>query len=129
MHALGVTPLADNIILTGEIGYNEVTNLDEDELQDEKSGSGMAGSIIFSYNNVMPATNLSVPVSFKKNFEGHSAAGYFIPQQGDKLSVGAEFTYKDALKAGITYNGYFGSAEDNVHTDRDFISLNLKYSF
>ncbi|MGI9273790.1 MAG: DUF1302 domain-containing protein [Endozoicomonas sp.] len=129
LHSLGVTPIADNIMLTGEIGYNEVTNLDDDELMMEKSGSGMAGRVMFAYNNVFPATNLEVPVSFRKNFEGHSAAGTFIPQRGDSLSVGANFTYKTSLQAGISYSAYFGSAEDNKLTDRDFVSLNLKYSF
>jgi len=61
--------------------------------------------------------------------------------EGDhRLSVGATMTYKRNFQVGLTYLGYFGSANpgrlgvDDIKsfrglTDRDQLSLTMKYSF
>ena len=140
IHSFGVTSFADDILFSGEIGYNRVLDVDKHfftgaegdikDLSDERSGMGLAGSVTLKYNRVFPATNLEVPISFNKNIDGNSAAGTFTSGQNtDKLSVGATFNYKDAWKANVSYTAYFGDPEDNKYTDRDFVALSLKYSF
>ena len=55
--------------------------------------------------------------------------------QGDKrFSIAANFTYRSNFQVGLTYLGFFGSPSlDLVHqrllTDRDQISLTMKYAF
>ena len=49
-------------------------------------------------------------------------------------SVGATFTYKGNFSAGLSYNGYLGGASldprtNRLLTDRDYLSLTLKYAF
>ncbi|MGI9281132.1 MAG: DUF1302 domain-containing protein [Endozoicomonas sp.] len=133
IHSFGVTRLADEVLFTGEIGYNKVLGKDKDEIQStaELHGSGLAGMVTLKYNNVFPATNLEVPISFRHNIDGKSAAGGFTATANntDRLSIGAKFFYQDQWEAGLSYNAYFGKAEDNAYTDRDYVALNVKYSF
>ncbi|KEQ19750.1 DUF1302 domain-containing protein [Endozoicomonas numazuensis] len=133
IHSFGVTRLADEVLFTGEIGYNQVLGKDKDEIQStaELHGSGLAGMVTLKYNNIFPATNLEVPISFRHNIDGKSAAGTFTAtgSNSDRLSIGAKFFYQDQWEAGLSYNAYFGKAEDNAYTDRDYVALNVKYSF
>ncbi|MGI9273792.1 MAG: DUF1302 domain-containing protein [Endozoicomonas sp.] len=140
IHSFGNTVFADDVMFTGEIGYNRVLDVDKHyftgakgdikDLSSDRSGAGLAGAVTLKYNNVFSATNLEVPISFNKNINGNSGAGTFTSGQNtDKVSVGANFSYKDAWKAGISYTAYFGNPEDNKYTDRDFVALSLKYSF
>lgn len=133
IHSFGQTSFADEILFTGEIGYNRVLDVKDHSLSDltaDRSGSGMGGMVTLKYNNIAPATNLEIPISFSKNFNGHSAAGTFTNGQNtDRMSIAAKVFYKDNMEASVGYTAYFGDAEDNKYTDRDFASINLKYSF
>ena len=133
IHSFGQTSFADEVMFTGEVGYNKVLSVKEgsiSDLTDDRSGSGLAGQLTFKYNNVAPATNLEIPISFSKNFNGNSAAGTFTNGQNtDRMSIAAKIFYKDNVEASVAYTAYFGDAKDNKYTDRDFASINLKYSF
>ena len=133
IHSFGQTVFADEVLFTGEFGYNRVLDVKDhsvSELTDDRSGSGMGGMVTLKYNNIAPATNLEIPISFSKNFNGHSAAGTFTNGQNtDRMSIAAKVFYKDNVEASIAYTAYFGNAEDNKYTDRNFASINLKYSF
>ena len=139
IHSFGVTRLADDVLFAGEIGYNRIQGVDKDDLavdaftgeRAEKHGSGIAGRLILKYNNVLPATNVEVPISFRHNIDGNSAAGTFTrtANNTDRLSIGANVLYQQQWEAGLSYNAFFGSADDNAITDRDYVALNVKYSF
>lgn len=133
IHSFGQTSFADEVLFTGEIGYNKVLDVQNGSLSDlynDKSGSGMGGMVTLKYNNIAPATNLEIPISFSKNFNGNSAAGTFTNGQNtDRMSIAAKVFYKDNVEASVAYTAYFGDAKDNKYTDRDFASINLKYSF
>ncbi len=137
IHSFGASSVADDIMFTGELGYNKVTKFtdgtpfaDGSSQKMDESGAGIAGSLTFKYNSVFPGTNMEVPVNFSHNINGNSAAGSFTSgQNSDRVSVGTKFIYKTQWEAGLNYSAYFGSYEENQYTDRDFVSVNLKYSF
>ncbi|WP_062262092.1 DUF1302 domain-containing protein [Endozoicomonas arenosclerae] len=139
IHSFGVTRLADDFLFAGEIGYNRVQGVKEDDLaidaftgeRTKKYGSGIAARFTLKYNNVLPATNLEIPISFRHNIDGHSAAGTFTrtANNTDRMSIGANVFYQDQWEAGLSYNAFFGSAKDNAVTDRDYVALNVKYLF
>jgi hypothetical protein len=43
--------------------------------------------------------------------------------------VAFDFTYDAVYKMGLGYTAFLNDAEDNPKADRDFYSLNLKYTF
>ncbi|WP_066017147.1 DUF1302 domain-containing protein [Endozoicomonas atrinae] len=137
IHSFGASAIADDVVFSGEFGYNEVRGINNNnelpgyaDLTMDESGAGIAGSVTLKYNSVFPGTNLEVPVNFSHNINGNSAAGGFTKgQNSDRVSVGTKFIYKTQWEAGINYSAYFGSYEENQYTDRDFVSVNLKYSF
>ena len=137
IHSFGASAVADDLIFTGEFGYNEVRGINNNnelpgyaDLSMDESGAGIAGSVTFKYNGVFPGTNMEVPVNFSHNINGNSAAGGFTRgQNSDRVSVGTKFIYKTQWEAGVNYSAYFGSYEENQYTDHDFVSVNLKYSF
>ena len=137
IHSFGASAIADDITFSGELGYNKVVDFTEGALIPDDAnrkmddyGAGIAGSVTLKYNSVFPGTNMEVPVNFSHNIKGDSAAGGFTSgQNSDRVSVGTKFIYKTQWEAGLNYSAYFGSYEENQYTDRDFVSVNLKYSF
>ena len=133
IHSFGNTFFADDVLFTGEFGMNEVLKVKDGEKEDlhmDRTGSGISGGITLKYNNVAPATNLEIPINFSRNIDGNSAAGGFTNQQNtSRVSVGTKLFYKDQVEGSVSYVAYFGDAKDNQFTDRDFASINLKYSF
>lgn len=129
-HSLGVTSFADDVILSGEVGYNRIVGADLTH-GDESEGSGAAGLVTLSYNSVMPGVDMEVPISFRKNFKGQSKAGNFTNtgNNTDRASIGAKFRYQSDLEVAFNYSAYFGEYDDNKLTDRDYVSFNVKYSF
>ena len=130
VHAFGVTPVADDIMFSGEIGMNRVQGFKDSELDGEKMGSGLGASVTFKYTNVMVGTNFEVPVKFSKNFRGNSAGGKFTStSNSDRMSLGGKFIYQGNLETSLIYTAYFGDYEDNLYTDRDYLAFNVKYAF
>ncbi|MFK0572171.1 DUF1302 domain-containing protein [Endozoicomonas sp.] len=130
VHSFGVTPLADDIMFSGEIGMNRVQGYKESELKGEKTGSGMGAAITFKYTNVMVGTNFEVPVKFSANIQGDSAGGKFTStENSDRFSLGGKLIYQGNLETSLIYTAYLGDFEDNQYTDRDYLAFNVKYAF
>ncbi len=137
IHSFGASAIADEVTFSGEFGYNEVLDVKNgneldgyDDLTMDKQGAGIAGSVTLKYNSVLPGTNMEVPINFSHNINGNSAAGGFTSgQNADRVGIGAKFIYKTQWEAGVNYTAYLGDYEENKYTDRDFVSVNLKYSF
>ncbi|MGI9278367.1 MAG: DUF1302 domain-containing protein [Endozoicomonas sp.] len=132
-HSFGVTSFADDVIFSGEVGYNRLLGADTSKLREgeELEGSGLAGLVTLSYNSVFPGIDMEVPISFRHNIKGHSKAGNFTStaNNSDRASVGAKFIYQGGLEFALNYSAFFGDYEDNAITDRDYVSFNAKYSF
>ena len=133
IHSFGVTSFSDEVLFSGEIGYNRLIGADSSKLSDgsELEGIGIAGLVTLKYNSVFPGVDMEVPISFRHNIKGHSAAGNFTStaNNSDRASIGAKFFYQSDIEVGVNYSAYFGDYEDNAVTDRDYVAFNVKYSY
>ncbi|MEQ8964305.1 MAG: DUF1302 domain-containing protein [Azospirillaceae bacterium] len=76
--------------------------------------------------------NLFPSVAFSHDVHGTTPAplNTFVENRA-ALTFGIEATYLERWSAGLSYTNFFsiGDDEHNVLRDRDFVSLNVKYSF
>jgi len=76
--------------------------------------------------------NLFPSVAFAHDVHGTTPAplNTFVENRA-ALTFGIEATYLERWSAGLSYTNFFsiGDDEHNVLRDRDFVSLNVKYSF
>ena len=82
------------------------------------------------YNNAFKGVNVSPLLVFGHDVGGNTPLplGNFV--HGRKtLTVGADFTFQNFWAAELRYVNFFGGGRYNLLSDRDYVSLNLKYSF
>jgi len=112
-NASGVPPLSEPASAFGDsfsYGYQLVGRLD--------------------YNNAFNGVNVSPLLVFTHDVSGNTPLplGNFI--HGRKsITLGAEFTFKNAWALDVRYVNFFGAGRYNLIADRDYVSCNLKYSF
>ena len=89
---------------------------------------------MLGYPGIFEGWDLTVPVSYSQQLSGRTLlAG--VGGEGDKrYSVGATFVRKGNMSVNFTYLGYLSNASldpvrNHTLTDRDQLSMNLKYSF
>ncbi|MEK6194019.1 MAG: DUF1302 domain-containing protein, partial [Deltaproteobacteria bacterium] len=105
-------------------------DFDDDELAADKRATGGKLSFAMDYFNIANGLDLQVPIALGYNPWG--ATSYAISgfsEGAHSASIGANFTYLGVYKVGLGYTVFWGDVEDNAKTDRDYISLNLKYTF
>lgn len=134
IHPVGTTPLADNLTLNGEVGYNRVLDHDRIEqhpnsaLSNDRSAWGYTLSANLRYIGVVPGWDLSVPISFNQNVRGVSSLGTYR-EGANRFSIGSTWEYLGNFAIEARYNVYLGSPTENPLTDRDHLSLTARYSF
>jgi len=82
------------------------------------------------YNSVWGAVNLSPRLAFAHDVHGTSPGpgGNFI--EGRKaITLGLGATYLGQWSGDLSYTAYTGGGDFNQVHDRDFVALNVKYSF
>lgn len=134
IHIFGPSALADDTVVTAEVGYNRIHDMDADELMaDDVDGWGFAAKLDLAYKQIFPGVDMVIPIVWNHDLAGNLGGDAAVLASFDKgkdvLSVGAEFTYLDNLKSEIKYTTYLGSATEDPQADRDFVSLSAKYSF
>lgn len=94
------------------------------------SAWGAQGSYSLTYSNVMNLFNVVPTISYQHGING------VAPQLTNGLlkhsrsySLGVDAIYQEALTLGVRYVGYDGGGLANKRSDRDHISLSVKYSF
>ncbi|MBS0370820.1 MAG: DUF1302 family protein [Proteobacteria bacterium] len=98
-------------------------------------GLALSGTLALSYPGVFEGWDLSVPISLSRQLQGRTLTGGVGGEGDTRGSIGANFTYNCNFQIGLTCLGYFGKAETvdqkkiNLLTDRDPLSLVMKYSF
>jgi len=106
-----ITESADNFATSFSWGYRLITRLD--------------------FNNAFGLPiNLSPRLGFNHDVQGITPGpgGNFI--EGRKsVTVGLGAVYLETWGADISYTSYFGAGIRNLINDRDFFSINIKYSF
>lgn len=96
--------------------------------------------LISSYPGIIENWELGTNVAYARQIQGRTLLGGVGGEGDHRLSVGATMTYKRNFQVGLTYLGYLGDANlgrlgierpKNFRglTDRDQLSLTMKYSF
>lgn len=139
IYVFGKSPLWDACTFTGEVGFNRVNGIAGGNFYQDRTGSpyksndrfawGYVARFAFDYYQVLGGTNLQVPVTFYGNPKGRSSVPGTFAKGQDSLDVGLDFTMRSAYKLGLHYTTFLGGAGSNPKADRDFVSLNLKYTF
>ncbi len=124
----GPGALWDDVTLSAEAFYANVTSAAERDLIADDYAMGYSIFATPGYKNVFPGWDLEIPIFFK-----HDVSGVIQELQafsGAKvLSVGLGGFYLNNFRAGIAYSTYFGGDRKNLLRDRDHIAVTLKYSF
>jgi hypothetical protein len=144
----------DDLAVVGEVGYLHVNGVkhvasspgiitqgDGNKLFYDRNSYGGNLLVIPTKHNILPAWDLSMPVTFAYLEGDPSMAGAFGPLYGDgdmRASLGISMTYLENTQIGIGYNWFFGdpgktinntTLAANPYADRDYATLNVKYNF
>jgi len=145
-------------VLLAEVGVTHVYDLpSKDELRYEGPGTPLPGSAgvaagfgvpqqdggwadatswgyrfvtRFDYDSVGKGVNLSPRLAYAHDVSGTSPGpgGNFV--EGRKaITLGMGFSYLNQWTGDLSYTNYFGAGNFNQIHDRDFVALNVKYSF
>lgn len=103
-----------------------------------RSAWGYQLAFIPLYKNVFNGWDLSVPIAWNHGVKGIAPIQHSgILSEGDKrFNIGATFTYLGNLEVALKYNAFLGKSDVDKFGremrplfDRDFVTLNVKYSF
>lgn len=155
--AFGPTFGADQWVLLGEVGATFIHDMpDKNTLRLEGAGTYTGGNPTlagsegvepskgfadrfswgyrvtarFDYLNAIGPINLYPSISFQHDVNGTTPAPLSTYLEGRKaISLGLGATYQQNWSANLQYTNYFGGGRYNLINDRDFVSINVKYSF
>jgi hypothetical protein len=155
LHIFGDTPLADNIVFIGELGYNKVLGIDatttttalgvdvgneKSALDNDVSAAGYIVKVTADYFNIASALDMQISASFKHDFYGTSSMLFTFTEDKMDLGIGADFTYLGSHRFGVKYVAFLTDPDQVIKdgrplefghqlADRDFASIYYKYSF
>ncbi len=122
----------DNAIFVGELGNWYIGGLENDQLMQShlgsftKTGHALTGQFMPEYKNVLEGVDLTVPFFFQYGLEGDEA--YLgITEKNLWWSMGLEANYLEHWRFATYYNNFSGP--NNLWSDRDNVSVNVKYVF
>jgi hypothetical protein len=120
----------DQLTLTGEIGCGIVSGIGNGEIYDafDRWAWGFVARAAFDWFNVFPGIDFNIPITYVGNPNGTSPLGTFT-EHADSLAVELGITYQKNFKASIGYAEYLYGPRDNPLADRDYVYLNMKYTF
>ncbi|NQD94553.1 DUF1302 family protein, partial [Pseudomonas sp. CrR25] len=94
------------------------------------SAWGAQASLSLTYNNVFNLINLVPSLSYQYGINGVAPQlTNGLIEEAKSYSLGVDAIYQEALTFGVKYVGYSGAGLANKRSDRDYLSLNVKYSF
>ena len=132
---------ADALVLVGEAALMHVHDMPDEPVESPAGGTlgeveadadatswGYRLAVRLDYNNAIGATHLYPYAQFLHDVSGNSPApsGPFIEGR-TALTVGVRADYLSRWQADVAYTYYGG--DGNGLSDRDFVSLSVKYSF
>lgn len=125
-HIAGV----DSLTITGG-GAGVDGTFDEFESKTQTRGSTLLGmGAYMDYPSVADGLDLSTKVVWTQNVDGSAYQG--LGRDEKRLTVGGDFKYLGNFQIGMTYIAYLSSpdiAQGRLLADRDYLSLNAKYTF
>ncbi len=90
------------------------------------------GYVLFGrldYNNVIGPIGFSPHLAWSHDFAGISPNGGPFIEGRKAITFGVEARYLNNLTADLSYTNYFGAGKLNQINDRDYVALNVQYSF
>jgi len=151
MYILGPTLLSRQTTLLGEVAYQRIQGVDDltvtgglpyqngthnQYVYDLPTGRQTKASALFGigaymeHPQVFEGWDLNTSATWTQNIYGSAWSGMGINER--RLTLGANFTYLRNFTVGLTYVDYIGSANiaaGRLLADRDYVSLNFKYTF
>ncbi|GAB1426001.1 DUF1302 domain-containing protein [Thauera terpenica] len=146
IYMLGPSKLAHQTTLMGELVHQRIHSVEDlaisvgkvnigsfnDYTYDTQTrGSTLLGvGGIFDYPSVFPGWDLSTKAIWTQNIAGSAYSG--MGRDERRLTLGADFKYLGNFSVGLTYVDYLSSASvknGRNMADRDYVSLNAKYTF
>lgn len=149
----GRTPLAPQTLLLAEVAYISISNVESarvpgtnplpnlrpttatDKLTFGSYGFAAGATLSLTYPGVFEGWDLGVPLSYQYQIGGRTLTGGLGAEGDGRYSVGTNFTYRGNFQIGVSYNGFLGSPStatdkyQRLFTDRDYVSMTMKYSF
>jgi hypothetical protein len=134
---LGEGWLWDNAIFMGEVGYNRLIGVEEGRLirdpksplYSDKMAWGGTAKLTMDYYQVLFGLDMSVPVTYKFNPKGVSAALGTFDEGNDSVALGFDFVYDNVYKFGVSYTNFLNGAQKHPFADRDMVSATFSYTF
>lgn len=147
VYILGPSALAHQTTLMGEVVHQRITGVDTLTVSGAMPGqngdfsryvydgqtrsSTLTGvGVMLDYPSVLSGWDLSTRAIWTQNVAGSSFSG--MGRDERRLTLGADFKYLGNFQVGLTYVTYIGSAsiaDGRSLADRDYLSLNAKYTF
>ncbi|NPA25349.1 MAG: DUF1302 domain-containing protein, partial [Deltaproteobacteria bacterium] len=121
--------LYERATLTTEIGMNHI--LDNDKMMDgyDRTAYGGVFKLSCEYYQLIQNLDLVVPITFKWYPKGTSPILGTFDEKADSIGISFDFTYDSVYKVSLGYVNFLHDPNKNPKSDRDYVSLNLKYTF
>jgi len=119
----------DGMTLTAEAGADRVNGKANDDLAKDKFAWGYSFTLKPTWKTLFPGTEVNLPISLSQGVNGNSALGASFVEGSNKVGVSMDVIYHQKYQAQLGYVNFFGGAHSNNKEDRDYVSLNLKYTF
>jgi hypothetical protein len=120
----------DSLTITGG-GPGVDGTFDKFESKTQTRGSTLLGvGAYMDYPSIANGLDLSTKVVWTQNVDGSAYQG--LGRDEKRLTVGGDFKYLGNFQIGMTYVAYLSSpdvAQGRLLADRDYLSLNAKYTF
>lgn len=82
------------------------------------------------YFEVLPALNVSVPITFGHGVVGQSSTGEFQDfYNSGTVSAGVSATYRSVWQASLNFTHFLGAPSDQFLADRDFVLFTVQRTF
>lgn len=116
----------DGMDITAEVGADDVLDYKSDMAKDSFAW-GYSFTIKPQWKSVLPGVDLKLPISLSQGINGDSVLGASFVEEKNKLGITLDALYQQKYNVQLGYVNYFG-ASSNID-DRDYVSLNFKYTF
>ncbi|MCJ8169352.1 DUF1302 domain-containing protein [Atopomonas sediminilitoris] len=123
---------ADSATWLNEVVASRVQGLESnvDYYGATSSAWGAQTSLSLTYSNVLNLVNVVPSASYQYGINGVAPQlTNGLLEEAKGYSLGVDAIYQEAFTVGVKYVGYSGAGLANKRSDRDFLSLNVKYSF
>jgi hypothetical protein len=132
----------------GELAFNRRTSVTRNAagLDPNTTRDAWATKLVFepSYFQVLPGTDVTVPIGLGYQISGRSSVFQYAPEHGGDMSVGINGEYQKTWRCSLLYTHYLGRAGavlsgqgapgqplsfNQPLKDRDFVSVSIQRTF